>query len=583
LKFNPLIAIAITSPALAVSSVALAQIPIPSTPPPIIEELRQQERERALRQQNERAVDERLLNAATAAPTRIPEAETPCFRIDRIQLAGEHADAFQWALSALPGPAGDDTPLGRCLGTTGVNAVLSRVQAAVVERGWVTSRVLAAPQDLSTGTLTLTLVPGRIAAIRLAADSDVPLLGGNVLLATAIPAQAGDLLNLRDIEQGLENLKRVPTVEADIQIEPSKAPNARPGDSDLVVGYSRKRIWRAALSLDDSGTDETGRLQGGLTLSLDNPLGLNDLFYVNASHSLTDHDGRHGTEGQTIHYDIPYGDWQLGFTASQNRYHQTVEGLNQDYIYAGKSNNEEIKLSRLVYRDQHRKTTLALKAWRRESRNAIDDTEIDNQHRVTGGWEAGINHREFIGEATLEGNLAYRRGTGVFGAIPAPEAQFGEGTSRMALYTADLGLNLPFKLGDQKLRYNALWRAQWNRTPLTPQDRFAIGGRYTVRGFDGETSLLGDRGWLVRNDTGWALPGLFSAAGAEVYLGVDYGQVGGPGTLGLLGDHLAGGVIGVRGAWQKLYYDFFGGKPISKPVGYRTASTTFGFNLSASF
>ena len=31
---------------------------------------------------------------------------------------------------------------------------------------------------------------------------------------------------------------------------------------------------------------------------------------------------------------------------------------------------------------------------------------------------------------------------------------------------------------------------------------FSIGGRYTVRGFDGEASLMGERGWLLRNDIG---------------------------------------------------------------------------------
>jgi hemolysin activation/secretion protein len=115
--------------------------------------------------------------------------------------------------------------------------VLACAQQAVIARGYVTTRVLAAPQDLSTGTLTLSLVSGRIAAIRTTPDSSSTLLGNPALLATAIPARPGDLLNLRDIEQGLENLKRSPTAEADIQIEPSSAPNARPGDSDLVVKY----------------------------------------------------------------------------------------------------------------------------------------------------------------------------------------------------------------------------------------------------------------------------------------------------------------------------------------------------------
>ncbi|HWT17422.1 MAG TPA: ShlB/FhaC/HecB family hemolysin secretion/activation protein, partial [Variovorax sp.] len=484
--------------------------------------------------------------------------------------------------SDLSGPEGNDSPIGRCLGTSGVNVVLARAQQAVIARGFVTTRVLAAPQDLSGGTLALSLVPGRIAAIRTTTDSSSTVLGSGALLAIAIPARVGELLNLRDIEQGLENLKRAPTAEADIQIEPSTAPDAKPGDSDLVVKYVQARKWRLTLNLDDSGTEATGRYQAGATLSLDNPLGLNDLFYVSANHNLNGHvfsDPAKGTEGQTVHYSLPYGYWMLGLTASNSQYHQRVAGLNQDYVYAGKTNNAEVKLSRLLYRDQSRKTTLALKGFRRESRNFVDDTEVEVQHRVVGGWELGLNHKEFIGEATLEGTLAYKQGTGGFGAIAAPEEPFGEGTSRMRLYTAELSLNAPFKLGEQKLRYAGLIRAQWNRTPLTPQDRFAIGGRYTVRGFDGETSLLGERGWLIRNDIGWAM----GQSGAELYVGADYGHVGGRSIADLLGRSLAGAVVGVRGQWSKLSYDFFMGAPIRKPEGYRTAKTTFGFNLNASF
>jgi len=561
---------------------------VPTTPQPFIEQQRQQERERALREHNERQIDQRL-PAPDAQPTsRIPASESPCFRIDRVLLTGEASDAFQWAVTpaVLAGPSGDDAPLGRCLGTAGVNAVLSRAQAEVIARGFTTTRVLAAPQDLTGGTLTLTLVPGRIAAIRLTSDSTVPLLGERALLASAIPAAPGDLLNLRAIEQGLENLKRAPTAEADIQIEPSAAAGARPGESDLVVKYVQSKKWRLSLNLDDSGTETTGRVQGGLTASLDNLLGLNDLFYVNAGHSLGRRfirDGRKGTEAQTVHYSVPYGGWLLGLTASNSQYFQTVQGLQQDYVYAGKTNNAELKLSRLLWRDQRRKTTASLKAWRRESRNFVDDAQIDVQHRVTGGWELALSHKEFIetraGTATLEGTLAYRRGTGGFGSRRAPEEEYGEGTSRMRLVTAELSANVPFGLGEHKLRYSGLIRAQWNRTPLVPQDRFAIGGRYTVRGFDGETSLMAERGWLVRNDVGWAM----GASGAELYAGLDYGHVGGASVKYLLGNHLAGAVIGVRGAFKRLSYDVFVGAPVWKPEGYRTGRVTGGVNLNVSF
>ncbi|TPG25022.1 ShlB/FhaC/HecB family hemolysin secretion/activation protein [Variovorax ginsengisoli] len=551
----------------------------PSAPQPFVEELRQQERERALRDQQERAVDARLPREAKPAIARLPENEAPCFRIDRLTLDGERVDAFQWLLSSrvAAGESGDDGPIGRCLGTQGVDTVLARLQQALVEAGWVTTRVLAAPQDLAGGTLAFTLVPGRIAALRTAE--------GNIAtteLRNAIPAMPGDLLNLRDIEQGLENLKRLPTADADIQIEPSKAADARPGDSDLVVKYSRASRalgpLRATLSLDDSGTKSTGRTQGGATVAWDGPLGLNDLAYVSVNHDLFNHSGQ-GTSGQTLHYSIPFGYWLLGTTLSRSKYHQSVAGLSQDYVYAGESRNAEVRLSRLMYRDQQRKTTVSLRAFRRASNNFIDDTEIEVQRRVVGGWELGLNHREFIGSATLDANLQYRRGTGAFGSIEAPEALFGEGTARFGLIAADANLTVPFQLGEQKLRYSGLWRAQWNRTALTPQDRLAIGGRYTVRGFDGETSLMAERGWLLRNDIGWAL----GASGVELYLGIDHGQVGGASARYLLGHRLTGGVLGVRGALQGLSYDLFIGAPIKKPDGYRTAKTTVGFNLNFNF
>ena len=586
---------------------ALAQAS-PTTPQPFIEEQRQQQRERALRQQNEPSVDERLPGAPAPAVQRIPDNEIPCFRIGRITLVGERAESFQWALSALaeagPGADGPDAPLDRCLGAAGINVVLARVQQVLIARGWVTTRVLAAAQDLSTGSLVLTLIPGRIAAIRFSADAVLAsVLAGRATLASAIPAAPGELLNLRDIEQGLENFKRLPTAEADIQIELSTAPNAQPGDSDLVVKVVQRFPVRLALTLDDSGTRATGRYQAGATVSADNLLGLNDLFYVSLGHSVDDHlfsSPAHATGSQTLHFSLPWGYWLLGLTAANSRYRQTVAGISQDYTYAGTTQNQEVKLSRLVYRDQVRKTTLAVRAFRRESQNFIDDTEIENQHRIASGWEASVNHREFIGQGVLDTTLAYKRGTGAFGALTAPEDAFGEGTTRMRLTTAEVSLNTPItlRLGSPgnaeadtgpnapRLRYSGLVRAQWNATPLTPQDRFAIGGRHSVRGFDGESSLPGDRGWLIRNDIGWAM----GHNGAELYAGIDCGHVGGRSTLDSIGQDLAGGVVGLRGqaagAWRaasQLGYDVFVGAPISKPAGYRTAGVTGGFSLNLAF
>lgn len=543
------------------------------------EYLHQQDRERNLRANQERTPDVHLpLPAPSKNFERLPTEEASCFHIKTIRLSGDAADQFQWAIAAANNTADgeQDKAIDRCLGARGINVVMQRIQNAIIARGFVAARVLAGPQpQLVHGTLELTLFPGRIRHIRFAQNTDPRATKWNIL-----SVRSGDLLNLRDIEQALENFKRVPTAEADIQVVPAEGPDAKPGQSDLQVKWKQDFPFRVSLSADDSGTKATGKYQGSATVSYDHWWTLNDLFYVSLNHDLGRNDpAARGTRGYTVHYSVPFSYWLLAFTASQNRYHQSVPGASQTYLYSGESQNGEMKLSRLIYRDATRKTTLSLKGWTRASKNFINDTEVEVQRRRMAGVDISISHREFLGAATLDASINYRRGTGAWDSLAAPEEAFGEGTSRPKMITADAQLSVPFHLGEQRLRYTGTWRAQWNKTPLIPQDRFAIGGRYTVRGFDGENQLLAERGWLVRNDIGWAL----GQTGQEFYVGIDYGQVSGPTSDTLIGKHLSGAVLGLRGNAKKISYDLFIGQPLSKPDSFQTASSMAGFNFNWSF
>lgn len=528
---------------------------------------RQSEREQARRQQLEPGVDVRLPQS-TAPDGRITADETPCFPIREIRL-NDPENLFSWSLSAADAPG--DPATGRCLGSQGVNIAMTRIQNAIVARGFVTTRVLAEAQDLTTGTLTLTVIPGRIRSIRFSDDSDARADAWN-----AVPARPGDLLNLRDVEQALENMKRAPTAEADIQIVPAEGL----GESDLVITWKQSFPLRLTLSANDGGSDSTGRYQGSATISGDHLLTLNDLFYASFNHDLGGgDDGDRGTRGHTVHYSLPWGYWLMSATASANDYHQSVAGASQTYLYSGESSNYEAKLSRLVFRDAANKTTLSLRGYLTQSKNFIDDTEVEVQRRRMAGWEASIAHRAFIGKATLDLHLAYRHGIGAFGALHAPEEVFNEGTAQPTLITTDNTLSVPFAIAGQALRYDLNWRAQWNRTPLVPQDRFSIGGRYTVRGFDGESILMAERGWLIRNDLSFAL----GESEQEFYVGLDHGEVAGASAELLIGRSLTGAIVGLRGSYRALSYDVFFGGPLDKPEYFRTSHRTAGFNLTVSF
>ncbi len=527
--------------------------------------------------QREQAVQQRdaLPEAPDTTPTaRLPDSESPCFPIHQIELRGEDTARFSWVLDALTAPDGLDGPLRRCLGAGGVGVVAQRAQQALLARGFVTSRVMVEPQELNKGRLALTLIPGRIRQVRF-----TDATAAHTTTRNALPNEPGDVLNLRDIEQALENFKRVPSVQADIQI----VPGDEPGHSDLLIDWTQGRPVRLSLSVDDSGSRSTGRYQGSATLSVDNPLQLNDLFYVGLQGSLGGGDpGARGTRGSSLHYSLPWGRALLAIDVSQHRYLQTVTGAAQDYAYRGTTGTQEATLSYLLHRNATSKTTLHAKAFARQSRNFIDDTEVEVQRRRLGGWQLGVGHRAFVGPGTLDLNLNYRRGTGAFGSLPAPEEAFGEGTSRFALVQANVQWQWPFSLSQQAWRYSGQWRAQTHRTPLSPQERFAIGGRYTVRGFDGDSSLSAESGWSWRNELSTAL----GESGTSAFVGLDHGQVRGPSAPLLLGTRLTGAVVGLRGSVGSApttQFEVFAGWPLHKPEGFRTPNAALGFWLTTGF
>jgi len=524
------------------------------------EQQRQQARERALQQQNAPQADARLSRPEAVLPD-YPVNESPCFTINRLTLVGESAARFQWALDA----AADAK--GRCLGGQGIVLAINKVQNAILAKGYVTTRVMAQEQDLTTGVLVLTLQPGRIGDIRF--EEPVSWRGR---LWNAIPASRGDILNLRDIEQGLENFRRVPSASADIKIVPGE----QEATSDLQVNWQEGRPVRLSLGLDDSGSKSTGRYLGSATLALDAPFAQNDLFYANIGKDLFQH-GPFGNRSHTLNYFFPVGYWAFSANYNDYTYHQNIPNANEVLRYSGKSDNMQLTVSRLLYRDQSHKLTLNLRGYRKHSTNAVDDIEMPLQKRRTAGWEIGLNQRSYLGRNTLDANISWRRGTGALGALRAPEEVNHDGSARTGMLLGDVGFNLPFTWGEQPWRVYTSVRGQWSPNALTPQERMAIAGRYSVRGFDGEQMLSGEKGLLWRNEIAW---NVFSR-GHELYLAADYGRVDGPNTRHLVGHQLAGSALGVRGAlWGRFSYDLFAGVPLYKPAGFHTSGATAGFSVN---
>ncbi|OJB09616.1 hypothetical protein BGV52_14495 [Burkholderia ubonensis] len=537
--------------------------------------------------------DAQQREAAVRAPSvrsEVPHAETyptlpvetPCFRIDRFTLdvpdslpdgvkaKGASAlpmDRFAFAREWL------EHYTGQCVGKQGLDVLVKALSQDILSRGYITTRVLLPEQDLSSGALKVSLIPGVIRRVHFA---DEKLRG---TWKTAFPTRDGELLNLRDLEQGLEQMKRVTSQDVSMQIVPADVP----GESDVVLDVKRGKPWTVVVSIDNSGTRATGKLQGNISLGIDNPLGLNDVFNVGASQDLEFGDKRLGSHGWNAFYSIPWGYWTATLSAYTNTYYQQIAGVNQTFVASGNSKTFDFKLARVLARSQNDVFGGYVRLSRRFGQSFIEDTEIPQQRRNNTLIELGLTDRHYFGGAQFDGSLAYRQGIGGFGAQDDVLAAGGGPTYRYKMAVVDANLSAPFAIAQQPFRYVTTFHGQYTGNSLYYIDDVTIGSRYTVRGFDGETMLAAARGFYWRNE----LQMQIGQTGQALYAGLDYGHVWGPQPVALVGTQLAGAVIGVKGSVATRFggygYNLFAGTPVYKPSGFPTARVTVGFQVTAQF
>lgn len=508
-------------------------------------------------------------------------AEEPCFDIHTIRIDMDDSkpvamDTFKFLSQILNKES--NAIVGQCIGTQSLQNVVRFAQNELIKKGFVTSRIVVPEQDMTQGILRFELVPGRIAKI----SHNGPDISA-IQLKTALPFTEGDILNIRLLDHALENLKKIVGPEVDIQIE-AATEESTVGQSNIVINTQPYKKLSVSLSLDDSGNKSTGQYIGNIGLTLNNPARLNDSLNLNFSHSLDDFD-QDRNKSYFASYQLPFQTFDLSASYNWYEYDQYVAGYESPILYSGESQQTNITLSKMLLRGTQYKTSVYGKVYQKQNRNYIEDIEIGVQHRRTAGWHAGIQHKHYLGNTLVDLALDYRRGIGAFNSLAAPEEEitdiFGnplpvEGYARAPLWSADLRINYPFALLNQQAQYRINWKGQYAPKVLVPQDRFYIGGRYSVRGFDGEIMLSGDNGHFLQQEININLP-----FNSQLYLGVDQGWVGGEHSIA--GQrYLAGGVAGIRTYYQGLYLDAFAGHGLVAPSSIKREMIT-GFSLSYSY
>ena len=142
------------------------------------QDILQRQREQQLREQMLPANDVHLNEVNTAIADTVAINNTPCFPIKQVELVGKHSKKFQFALDKGLQQSGFVS--GKCLNASDINQIMSLAQNELIGRGYTTSRILVAPQDLNSGKLQLTLMMGYLRSIRVDSSNDKQTHAGRI-------------------------------------------------------------------------------------------------------------------------------------------------------------------------------------------------------------------------------------------------------------------------------------------------------------------------------------------------------------------------------------------------------------------
>lgn len=433
--------------------------------------------------------------------TESAPASGPCFEINQISL--------QQASLITP-----DTQkrlvapyINQCLSLDRINQLVRAISEWYVQRGYITSRAFLTEQNLSHGTLNITVLEGKLEAIHLQGASARQL-------NMAFPTRAGRILNLRDIEQGMEQINRLRTTPVQIEIIPS----TQPGYSIVNLTSTPEFPLTLGLNMDNSGQRSTGIGQLSGSLVGNDLLGVADRWFVSGGRSSAFSDWRDAQNFQAG-VSVPYGYGLLDYSYSWSNYHSRFNANSFDWYSNGDNISNRLSGSWVLFRNGQIKTGLQLGLNHYVSHNWLNETLLESSSRKLTSLQIGFNHTQKIagGVATLNPMLS--RGMAWFDAESDkgksddfPKAEFRK-------WSVSSSFQRPVT---QKMWWLSSFYAQWSPDRLYGSECLTIGGENSVRGYK-EQYLSGDVGGYLRNELNYSLFTLPAIGEVSTTLALDGG------------------------------------------------------------
>jgi len=505
-----------------------------------------QQQQQQLLDENQRQREELERSAIVPRPVTPDDAFTPqgpCFVIRRIELSGATLLSPS-AKNRLTAPW-----INQCLDMARLTRLTDAVSDWYISRGYITSRAFLTEQDLSGGVLHLAVLEGKLQHIRLEGVPDRTL-------KMTFPGLEGKILNLRDIEQGMEQLNRVRQRPVEIEILPGE----RQGYSVVNLTATPEFPLSGSVSFDNSGQKSTGTGQLNGALYGINLLGLADKWFISGGRS-SDFSNSKDAQNFAAGVSIPYGYGLLDYSYSWSNYLSTID--NNGYFWRSTGDTETHRLtgSWVLFRNGDIKTGVSAGITHRINRNYLDDVLLATSSRKLSSLSLGINHTQKIASGVATLNPTFTQGVPWFGAEDDSDKQGDVPKAEFRKWSLNGSFQRP--LAD-KLWWLTSVYFQWSPDRLYGSERLTLGGETSVRGFK-EQYISGDNGGYWRNELNWSLFTLPWIGDVGVLAAIDGGWLKKDGQDRYASGTLWGTALGLTATNRWYSSQFTVGTPVDYP------------------
>ncbi|AIN17380.1 hemolysin secretion/activation ShlB/FhaC/HecB family protein [Yersinia rochesterensis] len=401
------------------------------------------------------------------------------------------------SLSAIP---------DQCINSAHVNLLARELTQLYLSSGYIMARIRFIPPD-DEGELGLDVTEGFIESI----ESDDPELNSE----TIFPNMLGHPLNIKQLDQNLDQANRLPSNKITVDI----LPGSESGGSILKISNTRSKPWHLTASLDNYGNKNTGKWLSRNTFSFDNPFGLSDSISLNIS-STTDNPQKNYSRAYSLFYSVPYGALTLSGFASYSEYLYPVQLQFNTIELQGKTQQHGLRSDYVFYRDQDQINGLSAQLTYKQAENYFNDQKIAVSSPTLTIFELGVNHLHILPTGIFNVNLSIEQGLSWLGADQNLSASYQD--SQFTKTKATITSNQYFKLFDDFYLFSHQFYGQYTHDRLPGVEWLSVTDSNAVRGFSRNT-LSADKGWYLQN----TLSRNFSLGNTTITprLGADIGRI----------------------------------------------------------